>query len=35
MKRMRFSVEQIAYAVAQSESGTAVAEIRRQMRSGA
>ena len=31
MKRKRFSVEQIAYAIAQSESGTAVAEICRQM----
>lgn len=31
MKRKRFSVEQIAYAIAQSESGTAVVEICRQM----
>lgn len=31
MKRKRFSVEQIAYAIAQSESGTAVTEICRQM----
>lgn len=31
MKRKRFSVEQIAYVIAQSESGTAVTEICRQM----
>lgn len=31
MKRKRFSVEQIAYAIAQAESGTAVTEICRQM----
>ncbi len=31
MKRKRFSVEQIAYAIAQSEHGTGVKEICRQM----
>lgn len=31
MKRKRFSVEQIAYAIAQAESGTPVTEICRQM----
>lgn len=31
MKPKRFSVEQIAYAIAQAESGTAVTEICRQM----
>ena len=31
MKRKRFSVEQIAYAIAQAESGTVVTEICRQM----
>jgi putative transposase len=31
MKRKRFSVEQIAYAITQAESGTAVAAICRQM----
>jgi putative transposase len=31
MKRKRFSVEQIAYAITQSESGTAVAAICREM----
>lgn len=31
MKRKRFSVEQIAYAITQSESGTAVSAICREM----
>ena len=31
MKRKRFSVEQIAYALAQAEGGTAVAAICRQL----
>lgn len=31
MKRKRFSVEQIAYAITQSESGTAVTAICREM----
>jgi len=31
MKRKRFSVEQIAYAITQSESGTMVTEICRRM----
>jgi putative transposase len=31
MKRQRFSVEQIAYAITQAESGTAVAAICREM----
>jgi putative transposase len=31
MKRKRFSVEQIAYAISQAESGTAVTDICRQM----
>lgn len=31
MKRKRFSMEQIAYAITQAESGTAVAAICRQM----
>lgn len=31
MKRKRFSVEQIAYAITQAESGTAVTAICRQM----
>jgi putative transposase len=31
MKRKRFSVEQIAYAIAQAESGTTVTEICRRM----
>lgn len=31
MKRKRFSVEQIAYAITQAESGTAVAAICREM----
>jgi putative transposase len=31
MKRKRFSVEQIAYGIAQAESGTTVTEICRRM----